>query len=289
MPQEIELKLALGSGGAQELLTLPIIGAQTAQRFHLGNTYFDTPAGDLEKARMALRIRRTPGRILQTLKTAGHGSGGLSSRGEWEWDIGDDALDLDGLAALPPMQAMGRDVLASLEPRFATDFERHAWLLEEDDGTRIEVALDQGETRAGQRRTAIDELELELKAGSAEALWRLATRLAEEIPLRPANASKAARGAALLAGRWVLPASPVTPAARFDAAILALDAWADSGDTHFRDQARMHLEALAGDTGLDAIVRDHARTLASVLEAPDWLTVDFGRHSLALQAALHPA
>lgn len=288
MPEEVELKLALGTDGAAHLPRHPALANRPAHRETLTNTYYDTPDGALETARVALRLRRTPERTLQTLKTAGEGSGGLSSRGEWEWEVGDAGLDLAGLAALPPMQALGEQALAALEPRFTTDFVRHSWVLEVADAT-LEVALDQGEIRAGTRRVAIDELELELKsADDPTALWQLASQFAEQVPLRPANASKAARGSALAAGGWSIAAASGLPQARFDHAILLLDALTDTQDASLRQRARDTLQSLADDTTLSEAARAHAGALVAALARPDWLTTAFGRHSLGLQAALHP-
>ncbi|KXS38927.1 MAG: hypothetical protein AWU55_1022 [Halomonadaceae bacterium T82-2] len=288
MPQEIELKLALGPGAAEALPAHPRLAGLAPVREHLANTYYDAPAGDLERARVALRTRRTPDRWLQTLKTAGQGSGGLSTRGEWEWEIPGPALDREGLATLEPMQALGEEIRQALEPGFTTDFERTSWWLEGPEAT-IEVALDRGEVRAGERRAPIEELELELKAGEPTALWRLAEDIADTLALRPANTSKAARGAALRDGRWPLEDGPLPgeAAARFDRAITALDALADSGEKRFLGVARTALQSLADDNSLPAGQRDAARELATALDATPWLTPAFGRRSLALLAALH--
>ncbi|WP_136066055.1 CYTH domain-containing protein [Modicisalibacter radicis] len=291
MAKEIELKLALGQGAAQELAAHPRLAGCHARHETLTNTYYDTPDGDLERHRVALRLRRTPRHIVQTLKTAGEGSGGLSSRGEWEWPVAGHALDLAGLEALPPMQALGREVLLALEPRFTTDFARTSWLVE-DAETTIEVALDQGGIHAGQQRVAIDELELELKQGAPEALWRFAETLAASVALRPANASKAARGAALRDGRWPTPAGEprdASPRQRADRAIAALDALDDSGETAFLARARDAFRSLAEDVQLAASVRRPADRLAAALDDRRWLTPAFGQHSLALLAALDAA
>ncbi|MDW5377298.1 CYTH domain-containing protein [Halomonas sp. HP20-15] len=292
MAKEIELKLALGQSGAQRLAAHPRLAGLSARHETLTNTYYDTPDGELERHRVALRLRRTPQRILQTLKTAGEGSGGLSSRGEWEWPVSEHVLDLAGLEALAPMQALGRDVLLALEPRFATDFARTSWLVE-DAETAIEVALDQGEIRAGSHRVAIDELELELKRGAPSVLWRFAETLAEEVALRPANASKAARGAALCTGHWPAITTnsgaelrAATPRQRCDRAIAALDALGEGGESEGLSRAREAFASLAEDTGLATAIRQPARRLAAALDEPQWLTPSFGQHSLALLAAL---
>lgn len=292
MPQEIELKLALGNQGALRLRQHPALAELPGQRETLINTYYDTPDGALEAAKIALRIRRTPHRILQTLKTAGQGSGGLSSRGEWEWQLSDGNLDLAGLAQLAPIRALGVDALDSLQPCYTTDFERHSWLFEYADA-KIEVALDQGEIRAGGRRVSIDELELELKSGGRRsgdpaALWQLALQFAEQVPLRPANASKAARGTALRDTSWQVPRDANTLLARFDQAIDCLDALTDSGDAMFRRYAREALEAMAEDAAGHAEIVKHAHAMSQALAMLDWLTLRFGQHSLALRMALQP-
>jgi triphosphatase len=280
MSHEIELKLALGPDGPERLCHHSRLVAYPAEVQRLTNTYFDTPQGDLEAAHLALRLRRRDHRWVQTLKTRGSGAGGLSRRGEWEWPVAGPALDRKGLAALPPMAALGSLVLDRLTPRFTTDFERRVWQLGQAEAT-IEVALDIGEIRAGSRAVPIRELELELKGGDPEALWALAAGLAETIPLRPADASKAARGAALLTGRWSLPAGS-HPIDALHRAIMALDALADTGDDRWRTAAIGALQHLAEHGEADAAL------LASALAGPHWLTAAFGQGALRLARRLTP-
>ena len=285
MSHEIELKLALGQEGPAALRRHPLLAGLACEVQHLGNTYFDTPQGDLEAARMALRLRRLDGRVLQTVKTRGAGGGGLSRRGEWEWEVPGPGLDLAGLAGLPPAE-LGQDVLSRLAPRFTTDFRRETRLIDHA-GARIEVALDEGEIAAAGRRVAIRELELELKEGEPEALWSLAEALASAVPLRPADTSKAARGGALLAGAWRLPEGG-TPSAWLHRAVVALDALADSDDDAWRQAAREALarlaEASSSDRGGDR--GDAARGLAEALGDPAWLTPAFGLAMVRLARSL---
>ncbi|MEQ6917103.1 CYTH domain-containing protein [Halomonas aquatica] len=298
MADEIELKLALGAEGPEALRHHPRLAALTPTITHLGNTYFDTPEGDLEQARMALRLRRADDRLLQTLKTRGQGGGGLSTRGEWEWEVDGPGLDLQGLADLPPMAERGVGLLERLVPRFATDFVRETWWLEDRDGT-IELALDLGEIRAGDRVVAIRELELELKAGTPDALWSLAESLADSVALRPSDTSKAARGGALLGGEWVLPEA-TSPASWLHRATVALDALADTGDDAWRDEACRAFQRLAelGDDALldvpvdaprrddDARTRDDARLIAEAMDTAAWLTPSVGGRMLRLARRL---
>lgn len=288
MADEIELKLALGAEAPEALRHHPRLAGLAPRLTRLGNTYYDTPEGDLERARMALRLRRAGDRLLQTLKTRGQGGGGLSTRGEWEWEVPGPGLDLAGLATLPPMVDRDPGLLARLVPRFATDFERETWWLEED-GMTLELALDLGEIRAGGRVVAIRELELELKAGEPAALWSLAEALAEDVALRPSDTSKAARGGALLGAGWTLPEGTNVPTAWLHRASVALDALADTGQDTWRDEARRafrHLSEL-GDDALDIeALRDDARALAEALGNEAWLTPAFGRRMLRLARRL---
>lgn len=281
MSHEIELKLALGPEGPDALRRHPLLATASPVRQRLGNTYFDTPDGDLEAARMALRLRRIDGRTLQTVKTRGEGGGGLSRRGEWEWGVAGPGLDLAGLAGLPPAE-LGREVLSRLAPRFTTDFHRETWRVEHA-GARIEVALDEGEISAAGRRVPIRELELELEEGEPEALWSLAEALADSVPLRPADTSKAARGGALLREAWQLPEG-ATPAAWLHRAVVALDALADTGEAHWREAARDDLAGLAEASGGE--LGEAARRLAEGLNRADWLAPPFGLDFLRLARQL---
>ncbi len=284
MGKEIELKLALAPAGPEALRRHPRLAGLAPRTTRLGNTYFDTPDGRLEAERMALRLRHDDHRVLQTLKTSGQGSGGLSTRGEWEWEVMGPGLDLARLADLPPIEALGEGVLGHLAPRFSTDFVRETWWWE-DDGTTIEVALDLGEIESDGRTTPIRELELELKDGDPAALLAFADALAETVPLRPSDTSKAARGAALLAGRWTLPDGGSAPA-WLHRAVVALDAHADTGDAAYRESAREALRRLAD---LEAGLAESARHLAEALRDDDWLTADTGRTLLALSRRLPDA
>ena len=281
MSHEIELKLALGHEGPDSLRQHPRLRELPVQVSQLGNTYFDTPEGALESAGMALRLRRVDDRVLQTVKTRGQGGGGLSKRGEWEWEVPGPGLDLEGLAELPPA-ALGRDVLARLAPRFTTDFRRETREIHLGD-SRIELALDEGEILADNRRVVIRELELELKDGAPDVLWELAEALAGSVPLRPSDTSKAARGGALLDGTWTLPEGS-SPTACLHRAVVALDALADTGDETWRLEAGNALERLADSNGRD--LGETARELAGALSGSTWLTTGFGLALLRLARRL---
>lgn len=195
MPNELELKLALLPEMAQKLL---LEGLPNGMRFEpglaLSNSYFDTPDQALKSAKMALRIRRIGDTWIQTLKSEGRSSvGGMTQRGEWESVLDSSSLDVAVIKErLPP------DIdLSTLKPVFSTDFTRHIALVSRADAC-VEIALDVGEVTAGERRSPISELELELKSGSVDVLLELAIDIAKKIAVRIGVKSKAARAQALL-------------------------------------------------------------------------------------------
>lgn len=241
MAHEIELKLALDTRAAALLRSHYLLAGATATCRHLCNTYFDTPDGVLKASGSALRLRYDGKRHIQTLKTRGHSEGGLSRRGEWEWELSAPVLDIDLLADLAALAGLSRQQLSQLSAIFTTDFQRETWLLESPQAT-IEVALDQGEIHTGQapHRVKICELELELKSGKASALLALAEKLAQQIPVRPSDTSKAARGNHLRGHPWQLP-----PEAGLQRALVALDALNDTEQPQWFEQARKALGKLA--------------------------------------------
>ena len=209
MAQEIELKLAVPDGAMPALAAWLDAQGQARGEHTLLNVYLDTPARDLASARAALRLRRRGEQWLQTLKTAGKSEAGLAARHEWETKVAAEAIELD---AFPPeARALLAPLAATLAPVFRTDFARRTWLVEQD-GVRIEAALDVGtiSAPASAAQEAIQELELEWLPGAtghaptqaqAEAALRaLALRLQHVAPLKPSDQSKAARGYRLAAG-----------------------------------------------------------------------------------------
>jgi len=204
MATETELKLLVDPATVGQLEHHPLLHAASGQEILLRNTYYDTSALELAAARIALRVRQQGRRYIQTLKTRGQSVHGLHQRGEWEWELENDRLNPELLTAeIWPVELPPADQL-TLVPVFTTDFRRRLWLVRFD-GAEIEVARDQGEVvcSRGDGDRLVDpicELELELKSGSAEALFALARVLGEQLELRPSDISKAQRGYRLFNG-----------------------------------------------------------------------------------------
>lgn len=211
MSHEIELKLALSRRTLPALRRHPLLaGAEKCgNAATLDNTYYDTPELQLAAHAVAVRTRRQGRRMLQTVKCAAVSSGGLSQRPEWEtpWTGSFDFAAIDDPAAARLLERH-RDALV---PVFTTRFRRETWRLAPQEGVSILLMIDTGavhvRTPEGAERTAqICELELELENGRAQDLLDLACTLAQDLPLMPADLSKAERGYRLFLG---VPAAPL--------------------------------------------------------------------------------
>nr|WP_067286520.1 CYTH domain-containing protein [Marinobacterium profundum] len=223
MAREIELKLSIDPQQAAAFKALPLLaesGAAVCQR--LNNQYFDTPDRLLAQHRVGLRIREQGERYIQTLKTRGSSHGGLHQRNEWEWDLEAPELDYDLLATADWPQALQEsEAQRRIVPAFSTDFERSTWMLRpvstSGEQALIELVLDRGQVSAtpvggAVVTTALCELELELKQGSAADLYQVAMSLAESVPVLLSDISKAERGYRLLGAMDERPEAPLAPA-----------------------------------------------------------------------------
>ncbi len=211
MSSETELKLWLHPDDIEAFRSLPRLKRARPREERLRTIYFDTSDFKLASHGIALRVRRTGGRWVQTLKTEGERSGGLSKRLELETPVGKPVPDLSHLPAEVVDKLIRKKWRAALVPVYETRFRRTAWNLRTPDGSRVEVALDQGEILAGKKSEALCEVELELKSGSVQALLVLAQTFARQVLLIPFDASKAERGARLAVGKAYKPVGAVLP------------------------------------------------------------------------------
>jgi inorganic triphosphatase YgiF len=197
MSIETEIKLYIAPEDTEKFVQHPLLQSANHSQ-HLYNTYFDTPKHDLLQHGVALRVRRIGDRRVQTMKTAGTSLGGLHKRQEWENDITGDTPDYAQFPtdALPKWCADKKN-LKKIKAIFTTDFNRTTWLLALEDGSKIEVALDQGKIKTQAAKLPLSEVEFELKSGSPEQLYKIALTLQDVIPLLIENKSKAERGYAL--------------------------------------------------------------------------------------------
>ncbi len=201
------MKLRLPAGAARRLAAHPLLrdGARAVGR-SLHSVYYDTPRFDLRRRGVALRLRRDGRRWVQTVKGGGSVAGGLHQRVEIESDVARQAIDWASLGRGPYAGLFAsRRLRRQLRPVFATRFVRVERRVQLRPGLVIDAALDRGEITGGGRREPICELELELCAGPAAALYELALRFARSAPLTLENRSKADRGYALCTGEAAQP------------------------------------------------------------------------------------
>lgn len=200
MADEVELKLELTPEAADQIEASGLL-AGDPETVRQESIYFDTPDRDLAKNGLSLRIRRSDGKRVQTVKADGASAAGLFARSEWERPVENDTPVLDDTT---PIRALLGDAADSMLPAFEVKIERRTWIIDERD-TRIELVLDRGEVVAGERRDPISEIELELKEGDPARLFALARRIDAAAPVRLGVRTKAERG-------YLLPAPAATKA-----------------------------------------------------------------------------
>ncbi len=174
---------------------LPAGNARRAAR--LRSFYYDTAQGDLHRHNMSLRMRAQRRGYVMTLKYAGGFPGGLFERGEIEvftvGEMPDPALLGPEFAAAIAAAADGKPLALAYE----TDIRRITHVMASETG-EIELAFDAGFIIAGGRKLPVREIEMELKSGAPEALYRLGIELAENFPVRLGMQAKSERGFLLL-------------------------------------------------------------------------------------------
>jgi triphosphatase len=201
MDQEIELKFIVEPHGVETLRQqLNSLTTEHVPAVQLLNIYYETADGWLRRHDMGLRIRGHQGRYEMTMKIAGKVVGGLHSRPEYNIDLDKAELALEKLPAeVWPQGKLPPELASQVKPLFSTDFFREKWLVNHNQ-SRIELALDLGDVKAGNHQEPICELELELLHGSVDDILDLAERLISVGVLRQGSLSKAARGYHLAAG-----------------------------------------------------------------------------------------
>jgi inorganic triphosphatase YgiF len=197
VPDAAELTAALAPLG----LDVHALGAATQ-----ADLYYDDAALGLQRAGLALRVRRVRGQRLATLKSRGSVLQGLHERDEVEVPLPDDAPPPWPQEVVKQLPAGADD---GLTPRMLITTLRHAFALRRGALQVAELAFD--EVRAGPAaqvsleyaidEARFDEVELEaLPAGLTGAQLReVGAALQELLPLYPSNISKLERATSLLA------------------------------------------------------------------------------------------
>ncbi|RZF28492.1 CYTH and CHAD domain-containing protein [Paraburkholderia sp. UYCP14C] len=206
---ERELKLRVANEDLDQLRHAPLLAQSEnpAGTPHLlTSTYFDTPDFSFHRCGATLRVRTVGNEKIQTLKLEGSAKAGLFERDEFEMPVNSDAPDLnllrDPISDDSDCGKLIRDetVAARLRPVFVTRINRSAFALRQPSGDELELALDEGTIEAESGSVQIAAVELELKQGDPDALYRVALEMLDTVPLRIDHRSKADIGYALLVG-----------------------------------------------------------------------------------------
>lgn len=201
MDQEIELKFIVAPSGTETLRQqLASLRAEHVPAAQLLNIYYETADNWLRGHDMGLRIRGHNGQYEMTMKIAGRVTGGLHQRPEYNISLEQPLLALERFPVeVWPEGRLPADLATRVSPLFSTDFFREKWLVNHGE-SRIEIALDIGEVKAGEHQEPICELELELLSGKVDDILELAGALLSSGVLRQGSLSKAARGYHLAQG-----------------------------------------------------------------------------------------
>lgn len=185
---ERELKLLIARKDlAKVFKARPVVDSLRArpERKLVQSSYFDTPELDLRRRGIELRVRQIGKKWIQTVKVPDKGAIGMHARAEFENPVSGETPDFSKLAdADIPSVLLSPKLRDRVAKIFETRFWRRKGMLDQADGTKIEICVDAGAATAGEQSAGICEVELELKQGAPDALYEVAEALAAKIDLR---------------------------------------------------------------------------------------------------------
>lgn len=170
------------------------------------DTFFDTHARDLIRARHVLRFRRSSdGRALLTLKAPAKQKGAVHARPEIEVEVSHARTPrILAVEALPArIRKLVTPLVTAMElyPLFSISQTREVKTIRRARETIAEWSLDYVKFRSGERQEAFYELEIELKkTGTRQDLEKMVAWVEEEYRLLPMTESKFARGLRFTSG-----------------------------------------------------------------------------------------
>lgn len=195
---EVELKLGVPESARDKLLRALFQRAKH-EVIALRARYFDTPTGDLESRQAALRVRQERGQWIQTFKAVDRGLGRI----EISHEVAGPELELERFKDTPAWPSLQQIAPEQLICLYETDIERLQRRIRHQ-GALLELAMDQGEIRAGSLSLPVHELEIEQVQGPVESLLDLARQLIARHGLLIDPRSKAERGARLAQRRQAI-------------------------------------------------------------------------------------
>ena len=167
------------------------------KKLHICDVYLDTPAGDLARELIALRVRCTDGKWEATYKTRTAMVNEKAVRREETLPLPGVQKRADALAVLANKKMWQGVPLQGLKALFEIRNRRQTVNLFYD-GATAEMAFDAFEIRVAGRRVLMKEIELEHKQGRVERTEQLAQELTRESGLTYAKISKVKTAGELL-------------------------------------------------------------------------------------------
>ena len=152
-------------------------------------TYYDTEDLKLSFHRWTLRKRMENDVAVCTFKSPAEDG----SRNEWEVECDNILSGIMQLCQKGAPWELMRCTAGGVRPFCGAGFNRLSRLLTLEDGTRVELALDEGILTGGAKSQSFAEVEVELKEGSEEAAVNFAALLAEKFALVPEPEAKVVR------------------------------------------------------------------------------------------------
>lgn len=215
---EIELKYSASHETGEKIIRDMALGSGAEVRqIPMEAVYYDTEDRAFRERRLTYRIRREDSENLLTIKYgrgSDKGNSGLHKRKEINIPIPADFIEKPGIDVLedtPVYKEFDKAVggqysddlgvmlpLKPLVPVMKMEFLRKELTADIGEGGRAVLSYDEGKIIAGDKETAISEVEVELYEGNEENLTAFGKKIAEKYGLEPLNKSKYARGLKLL-------------------------------------------------------------------------------------------
>lgn len=152
-------------------------------------TYYDTEDAKISARRWTLRKRMENGVAVCTFKSPAEQGG----RNEWEVECDDILPGILALCRKGAPQELIQATADGIRPFCGAKFTRLSKLLTLEDGTKVELALDEGILAGGNNCQPFAEVEVELKEGSEESATFFSSLLAAKFSLTPEPEAKVVR------------------------------------------------------------------------------------------------
>ncbi len=202
--KEIEIKLQIKNKKEidkirEYLFCMAKEADKNIEKIKMKAVYYDTESGFLRKHRMAYRIRRENKSIVATYKSGTVNKNGVFKRVEVNRSVNTLTPEISVFADDINVWKMLKDVENnSFEAIVITDFIRECVIIKWQN-SNIEIALDLGSVAGKNNKSAISEIELELKDGIENDLIELKNELIKKFNIEPSTVSKYHKGL-ILAG-----------------------------------------------------------------------------------------